>query len=147
MDFIDEIKKETLIICNDSDRNVFFRRKKLINIKLMNIKDFILKYCFDYDEKTILYVMDKYNVRYEIALMYIKNLYYIENKIYNVKKLDFLVELKNELDNEGLLKYNYLFREYIKNVDVLVYGLRLGKFEKRNQAKGRVKAKIALMKE
>ena len=131
MDFIENINKETIIICSDSDRDVFLRRNKLVNIKVMDIKEFIRKFCFDYDENTILYVMNKYNVRYEIALMYIKNLYYIEEKKYNVKKLDFLVMLKNELDNEGLLKYNHLFREYIKNVDVLVYGLRLGKFEKR----------------
>ena len=131
MDFIENINKETIIICSDSDRDAFLRRNKLVNIKVMDIKEFIGKFCFDYDENTILYVMNKYNVRYEIALMYIKNLYYIEEKKYNVKKLDFLVMLKNELDNEGLLKYNHLFREYIKNVDVLVYGLRLGKFEKR----------------
>ena len=131
MDFLDNIKKETVIICNDSDRNIILRRNKLINIKLINMGDFISKYFFDYDENTILYVMNKYSVKYEIALMYIKNLYYIQNKKYNVKKLDFLVMLKNELDNNNLLKYDDLFKKYIKSVDILVYGLRLGKFEKR----------------
>ena len=28
MDFLDNIKKETVIICNDSDRNIILRRNK-----------------------------------------------------------------------------------------------------------------------
>ena len=61
--------------------------------------------------------------------MYIKNLYYIENKKYNVKKLDFLVELKSQLDDNNLLIYNENFKKYLEEVDVIVYGIRLGKYE------------------
>jgi len=106
MKFLDDIKNETVVICNDSDRLKILKRNKLVNIKVMNMQQFISKYYFDYDEETILYIMNKYNVKYEIALIYLKNLYYIENKKYDVKKLDFLVELKNELDENNLLKYN-----------------------------------------
>jgi hypothetical protein len=74
--------------------------------------------------------MDKYNVKYEIAKMYIENIYYIEDKEYNVKKLDMLVEIKNELEKNNLLKYNEMFRKYVQNIDVIVYGIRLNKFEK-----------------
>ena len=130
LSFLDDIKKETLIICNDDSRLKILMRNKLINIKVMNISQFILKYCFDYDENAILYVMDKYNVKYEIALVYIKNLYYIEDKIYGVKKLDFLVELKRELDDKGLLIYNSKFKEYLNDIDIIVYGIRLGRYEK-----------------
>lgn len=129
MDFLNEIKKETVIICNNSDRLKILKRNKLINIKVMTMNEFVSKYCFDYDEETILYVMNKYNVKYEIAKTYIKNLYYIENKKYGVKKLDFLVDLKNELIDNDLLKFNELFRNYIKSIDVIVYGIRLGKYE------------------
>ena len=129
MDFINDIKKETLIICNDSDKNKLLMRNKLINIKLMNINEFISKYYFDYDEDTIMYVMNKYNIKYEIALVYIKNLYYIEDMGYDVNKLDFLVSLKKELDENKLLKYNDLFRKYVNDIDIIVYGIRLGKYE------------------
>ena len=78
MNFLDNIKKETLIICNDSDKKKLLMRNKLINVKLMNINEFISKYYFDYDENTIMYIMNKYNIKYEIALVYIRNLYYIE---------------------------------------------------------------------
>jgi len=128
--FLDKINKETLIICNDDSRTKILMRNKLINAKVMNMSQFISKYCFDYDEDTIIYIMNKYNVKYEIALVYIKNLYYIEDKIYNVKKLNFLVELKNILDDNRMLKYNFKFKEYLNDIDVIVYGIRLGKYEK-----------------
>lgn len=129
MDWLDNIKKETLIICSDEDRKKILMRNKLINIKVMSFMQFVKKYYFDYDENTILYVMDKYSVKYEIALVYIKNLYYIEDKEYSIKKLDFLVQMKRELINNGLLKYNPLFRKYLDTIDVIVYGIRIGKYE------------------
>lgn len=129
MNNIYDIKKESIIICNDSDRKKILKRNSLVNIKAMNIQEFIAKYCFDYDENTIIYVMNKYNIKYEIALVYIKNLYYVENKNYGIEKLDFLVNLKKELDANGLLIYNELFREYVKNIDIYVYGIRLSKYE------------------
>ena len=129
MDWLDNIKKETLIICSDEDRKKILMRNKLINIKVMSFMQFVKKYYFDYDENTILYVMDKYSVKYEIALVYIKNLYYIEDKEYSIKKLDFLVQMKKELINNGLLKYNPLFRKYLDTIDVIVYGIRIGKYE------------------
>ena len=128
--FLDEINKETLIICNDDSRIKILMRNKLVNVKVMNMEQFISKYCFDYDESTVMFVMDRYNVKYEIALVYIKNLYYIEDKVYDIKKLDFLVELKRVLDENWMLKYNLKFREYLNDIDVIVYGIRLGKYEK-----------------
>ena len=129
MNFLNEIEKESLIICNDSDKEEILKRNKLINIKVMNMNEFISKYCFEYDENAILYLMNKYSVKYEIALMYIKNLYYIENKKYGVKKLDFLVNIKRELDENKLLKYNFHFQKFIKKVSLIIYGIRLNKFE------------------
>ena len=73
MDFINNIEKETLIICNDCDKSILLKRNKLINIKVMNMNEFITKYMYNYEEDAILYIMQKYNVKYEIALMYIKN--------------------------------------------------------------------------
>jgi len=129
MQFLDDIKNETLIICNDNDKKNILLYKKMKNIKIMTLPEFISKICFEYDEETILYVMNKYNIKYSVANTYIKNLYYIENKKYNIKKLDFLVELKNDLDNRNLLKYNCAFKKYVQSISVIVYGIRLTKFE------------------
>lgn len=129
MKFLDDIKCETLIICSNGDKERILKKNKLINVKIMNIHEFISKFCFDFDENAILYVMNKYNVKYEIAVMYIKNLYYVEDKVYNIKKLDFLVELKKELEENNLLIYNQLFKNYVKNVPLIIYGIRLSKYE------------------
>ena len=86
MEFINNIKNETLIICSNNDKINILKRNRLINIKVMNFQEFILKYCFDYDEDAIIYIMEEYNVKYEIATMYLKNLYFIEEKDYGIKK-------------------------------------------------------------
>ena len=118
----DDIKKATIIICNDSYKIQILKQiKKLINIKFMSIDEFIKSYYFDYDEKTILYVIKKYNIKYEIAIEYLKNLLYIENKKYDNNKLDFLVKLKEELIENSLLIFNNGFKNYIKLYPYLLY--------------------------
>ena len=64
MDFIEEIFKETLIICDNNDKQKILKRNKLINIKVMNMKEFISKFCFDYDDASILYLMNNYDLSY-----------------------------------------------------------------------------------
>ena len=96
----------------------------------MSMDEFIKSYYFDYDEKTILYVIKKYNIKYEIALEYLNNLIYIEDKNYNNKKLDFLVILKKELIDNNLLIFNNKFKNMIKDKDIIIYNYSLSKFEK-----------------
>jgi len=128
MDFINDIKKETIIICKSYFKKKILSFNKLIPIKMMTISEFRSKYYFSYNEDTIIYIMDKYNVKYDIACTYIDNLYYIEDKLYNVSKLDFLCELKKDLDAHKLLIYNKYFKDYIKNVDVILYDIRIDSF-------------------
>ena len=97
MDFIYNIKEETLIICNKTVKENIISLNILKPLKFMSIKEFIRKYCFDYNENAILYLIEKYHYDYEIAKNYIENIYYIEDKLYNVKKLDHLVKIKKEL--------------------------------------------------
>lgn len=131
MDFINNIKEETLIICNKYIKEDILKINKLLPIKLINLNEFKEKYFFSYDESAILFIIDKYKIKYEIAKEYLTNLYYIEDKIYNNDKLDFLVSLKNELDNNKLLKYNKEFKEYLKRTKIIIYGIKIDKFLKR----------------
>lgn len=128
MDFLNSIKRETLIICSDSVKKHILKRNQLLNIKVMNIDEFVIKYCFEYDENAIIYLMKKYKLKYEIAHMYIKNLYYIKDIEYGINKLDFLVKIKRELDEKKLLKYHTEFKKYLDGIDILVYGIRLNKY-------------------
>ena len=128
---LETIKNNTIIICNNNYKMQILKDiKKLINIKFMSMDEFIKSYYFDYDEKTILYVIKKYNIKYEIVLEYLNNLIYIEDKNYNNKKLDFLVNLKQDLIDNNLLIFNNKFKSLIKDKDIVIYNYSLSKFEK-----------------
>lgn len=125
------IKNNTIIICNNNCKVQLLKSiTKLINIKFMSMDEFIKSYYFDYDEKAILYLIKKYNIKYEIALEYLNNLIYIEEKKYNIEKLDFLVNLKKELIDNNLLIFNNKFKNYISDKDIIIYNYSLSKFEK-----------------
>lgn len=131
MDFINDITTETLIICNKYTKEDILKINKLLKIKIMNREEFLENYFFSYDEEAILFIINKYKVKYEIAKEYLLNLYYIEDKIYNNEKLDFLVSLKKELDNNSLLKYNNYFKDYLKRTKIIIYGIKIDNFLKR----------------
>lgn len=104
--------------------------KSLNNHKYMSLEEFKKAYLFDYDEATIYYVMKTRKVKYDIAKNYIDNLYFT----WNTKDIDDskIIELKDlyyELKENSLLKKNYIFREYLKQVNVVVKGYLLSKFD------------------
>jgi len=125
MDFIDKINGETLVVCDDAYKKHLISRNKLLNVKVMTFNEFLRKFYFDYDESTILYIMEKLDVKYAVALVYLKNLYYIKDEIYPVKKLTILKNLKNELVCNQKLFFNELFHEYLQKVSIIFYDLDL----------------------
>ena len=128
---LENIKNNAVIITNNNYKMQILKSiKKLINIKFMSIDEFIKSYYFDYDEKTILYVIKKLDVKYEVALEYLNNLIFIEDKKYNNEKLDFLVNLKKKLIENKLLIFNDKFKKYLKDKDIIIYNYNLSRFEK-----------------
>ena len=128
---LNDINDNSLIICNNIYKIQILKSiKKLINVKFMSMDEFIKSYYFDYDEKSILYLINKYNLKYEIALEYLNNLIYIEDKFYNNEKLDFLVNIKKDLIENSLLIFNNKFKNYIKDKNIIIYNYSLSKFEK-----------------
>lgn len=118
-----EIENNTLLIVpNNLKKTVLKKIKKLVNFKIMSLEEFIKSYFYDYDEEAIYYLMKKYNYKYEVALTYLRNLYYIDDKKYNIEKLDKLVSIKEELDDNKLLKYDNLFKKTISKKTIVVYG-------------------------
>lgn len=102
----------------------------LKNIKVMQMDEFLKNYLFDYYSKTIFYIMNKLSAKVDIALVYLRNLYYIDDKDYQSTKLQFLKELKQELLDNDLLICNPLFKSHLKSKHILVYGFpQLKKFE------------------
>lgn len=121
---INQIENNSIIIVPQHKKTNIIKQlnNKLLNIKIMSLDEFIKKLTFDYDEKTIYYLMQKENIKYEIAKNYIKNIYYIDNKDYNNIKLNKLVEIKNFLEQNNLLIYDNLFKQFINNKNIYIIG-------------------------
>jgi len=107
------IKKKIIKIVREKYHNY--------NVKFMSLEEFVKKYTFDYDNKTIYNLMKEYSINYDTALIYLKNLYYISDKLNN-NKMNKLKEIKKYLDDNNLLIYNEHFRKYIKNKEIHIYG-------------------------
>ena len=87
-----------LIVPNKLKKEVLKKIKKLINFKIISLEEFVKNYYFDYDNKTIHYLMNKYNLKYEVVNIYLKNIYYVENKDY--QKAD---SIREELLSKGII--------------------------------------------
>ena len=106
------------------------KEKKFNNNKFYSFRELKKKLIFDYNNKTIEYVMNKYNVNINIAKIYLENLYFLKDLEDN--KVKFLNALKKDLDENNLLIYNKEFRKYLENKDITVYNKsKLSKEEKR----------------
>lgn len=111
------------IVPNDIKKDILLdlsNEKELKNIKFFSLRELINNLTFSYDEKAIYYLMKKYNYKYENAKVILDNLYYVQDKKYNDKKLDDLVKVKNEMND--LLIYNDYFKDYIKDKKIVIYG-------------------------
>ena len=107
------IKKETI--------KKIRKNKFNYNIKFMSLEEFSKKITFNYDEKTIYYLMKEFNLNYDSAILYLKNIYYIDNKLNN-EKMNKLIDIKNYLDENNLFIYDKYFKEYAKRVEIVIHG-------------------------
>ena len=71
--------------------------------------------------------MNKYDVNYEIAKIYLDNLTYLEDKSYNNEKLSFLSKIKKDLIDNKLIKINKLFIATLTNKEIIFYNLPISK--------------------
>ena len=124
----DFITDNLLIICPNSYKlailNYLEKIKKIVNVKFMTINEYKKTLLFDYNQDTIHYLV-RNGMKPDNAITIINNLYYIENKEYHNEKLDYLVKIKRELDQNGLLIYDKLFSKLLKRRNVIVYGYGL----------------------
>lgn len=120
------IKDNTLLIVPNNIKDNILKyinsKNKLIDVKFMSLTELKKKYLFDYDEQTIYYLVNKYNIKPSIAKIYLENMYYINDKNYSSKKLNDLKELKKELIENKLLIVDKFFKHYLKQKNIIVYG-------------------------
>lgn len=125
MNFLDK-NDENIIICKSYVKEKILKElskeKEFYNIKFIDFNEIKAKIYFDYDYNALNYLINKYNYKYDVAKMYIDNIYFIEDKYYKSQKLQKLVKLKKELDDNNLLVYDNIFKEYIKDKKIYIYG-------------------------
>ena len=113
---------EIVITYPEIKKNILLNRKKLVNEKIMTMQEFISKFLFTYNEKTIYYLMSKYNIKYDIALTYLSNMIYVKDELE-------LSTIKKDLIDNKLLFHNH-FSNMLNNNQITVYRYPLNKFEK-----------------
>lgn len=94
----------------------------LLNIKMISKQEFIREYYFDYDKETLIYLTNKYDIKLEVAKVYIENMYKLNDTFTSSNNLNELTLMKNNLLDHGLLKTNNIFKEYLKSHPVVFYG-------------------------
>lgn len=129
---MENIKENSIIVVpNYLKEQVLLKiSEELKNIKVMTISSFIDNFLFSFDEKAIYYLMKEYSLKYDVALMYLNNLKFIENKNYSFNKLNDLVRLKINLEKLELLIYNSQFKETMKRKNIVFYEIQETKFNK-----------------
>ena len=114
---------QIIITNNKTKKSLLKTKKSLSNTKIYAISEFNKLYYFDYPVQTIYYVMSKYHIKYEIAKIYLDNLYYITDQPYQSPKLNFLSSLKKDLLSQNYLTINPMFKKTLSNQNICIYNL------------------------
>ena len=123
MEFLERIVNPSIFVCSYSYKEAILKeiskRNLLLPIKFLTFDDLLKIYFFSYDERTIAYCMEKYNLKYEIALMYIRNLYFLKEEN-RQGPLKFLFDLKDELLSLDLLYFSN--KDFLTKNDIYFLG-------------------------
>lgn len=120
------IQDNTLIVTNDSSRYCLIKNidklSGLVNIKVITPRELIENYYFKYDERALYYLMNKYKIKYDIAKIYLENMYYV-TQVSDSSKISMLYSLKQELMENHLLRVNNYYDDYLKKKKIVVYNI------------------------
>lgn len=128
------LKDNSLIITKEENKEYLLNAinhhiKNKLSLKFMTKEEFLKHLFFDYNDETIIYLMNKYNFKYDIAKMYLNNLYYLSYIAKNIdnQKLKELKNIKQDLINNNKLHIDSLFQTYIQDKNIIIYDYPLDK--------------------
>lgn len=114
-----------LIVVNDLDKERIIKKintqKELFSGKVIGYREFIKKFYFDYSDKTIVYIVEKYQVSQEIAEIYLKNLYFLNFQETTNEKIAFLMKLYSDLKENHKITESPLWKEKLKKLKIVFY--------------------------
>ena len=128
-----DIENNSVLLVSNKEKKKVLKslNDKLLNVKIMSIEEFIKRYTFNYDDKTIYNLMKHYNIKYDVAKNYIKNIYYVDDIDYKNEKINKLVEIKKFLVDNNLLIYDKLFKKFILGKTIYIYYDKLTMYQTR----------------
>ena len=134
MSYLDYIEDDTVLVIPNSIKEEVIttvtKEKPLINIKYISLEELRRKVIFDYDEKAIFYLINKYNIKYDVAKIYLDNIVYVSDSEVKDQKITKLLDIQKEIVNNKL-NVTSLYNEY-KNKKIIVYGYHfISDFDKR----------------
>lgn len=126
MEFLKYIKNKTLLIVPNVQKKKILEEldtyDALFNIKIMSFQEFKKKYYFDYTKETLLYMVRKYDLKIDVARVYIENMYSLSGLYTSSDKLNELTLMKSNLLDHNLLVKDPFFVESLKSYSILFYG-------------------------
>lgn len=129
--FIDELAEierydRVLLLCPSSYKDMVLKslslKKRIADIKFMDLNEYRKNLYFDYDIRAVRFLTDRYGLSVDNAKEIMSCLYQVEDKDYGNEKLNRLAAYRKELDGQGLLIYNGLFKKFLSDRKVIVAG-------------------------
>lgn len=136
MDFIKTLENNSILVVPNNIKNKILdyieENKLLINIKILTFRELKIGLLYDYTNESIYHIMNKFNVSYDVSKDYINNTYYLIDTKYTEKKLQNILNVKNELISSNLLVIDKLFTSLLKSkTKMYIYGFsQINKFNK-----------------
>ena len=122
----DFLKDNLIIICSNEIKLKIIKycveKAKVFNIKYFTIDEFVKNLTYYYDEKTILNVMNEFNLTYDVTKNYLDNIKFLIDENKEDKRIEFLREIKDFCEKNNLLIKNRTIKHLIKNRDILLIG-------------------------
>ena len=104
---------------------------KLTNTKIITIEEFKTNLTIDYNEKSIIYLINNYNLSYQTSIEYLNAMKLLLDENYKSIKLNNLIKIKKELIEKNLLIINNYFSNFLKDKTIYFYGFNyIDKFTK-----------------
>lgn len=96
------------------------QNKDLSFVKFYTWEEFKTQFYFDTNYQTINYLMNKYQLSVDLSKQYLNYLGYLNNETNN-PKINEILNIKNDLIKQNLIKDNPVFRNKMTNEKILVY--------------------------
>ena len=111
---IDNIQKEDLIITTSHIKKTLLKEisktKKILDVKIITLEEFKNKYFGTYNEKALYFLMKEYNLKYDIAKEYLKNIFF---------NIPLIKPYYEKLKQKKLLIENKQFKKNIKHITLI----------------------------